>query len=498
MKILFAASECVPFCKTGGLADVVGALPKALRQARHDVRIILPKYKTIRAHEFGLKDTGEKVHVPVGAGWRDGRIYQAKVEPNLTVYFIENEHYYGRAGIYRSHEGDYADNAERFIFFSRAVLEACKALEFRPDIVHAHDWQTGLVPAYLKTLYKRDAFFQHTASVFTIHNIAYQGYFPKETMSLAGLPWDEFHLNGLEFYGHMNFMKAGLIYSDVLSTVSPSYAREIQSGPVFGRALEGVLRSRSKDLAGILNGLDIDEWNPVKDPFLAKPFDREHLSDRRENKTHLQQSLKLTVDPRAPMLGIVARLDMQKGLDLVAQIIPDLMKRGVQVALLGQGDLVLQRQYEALAKRFPRQFHYSSEFNEPLAHYIYAGSDLFLMPSRFEPCGLSQMIAMRYGSIPVATATGGLLDTVSPFGPGDTGTGFMFYDSTPAALMKEITHALSVFQDEPVWTALQHRAMNTDFSWTNSAQKYVSLYRRALGHRSPGRAGRRQSPKNTH
>ncbi len=496
LKILFTASECVPFCKTGGLADVVGSLPKALRQQRHDVRIILPKYKSIRTHEFNLRDTGEKVHVPVGSGWQDAKIFEVRIDPKLTVYLLENDRYFGRPGLYRSAEGDYADNAERFIFLSRASLEACKALEFRPDVIHCHDWQTGLVPAYLKTVYRRDAFFQHTASIFTIHNIAYQGQFPKDTLALAGLPWEEYHLHGLEFYGHMNFMKAGLIYSDLLTTVSPSYAREIQSSSMYGFALEGVLRHRSKDLFGILNGLDMEEWNPSSDPFLAKPFDAAHLQDRRESKTHLQQIAQLTPNPKAPLLGIVARLDVQKGLDLVANIVPDLMRHGVQLVVLGQGDPQLQRQYEQMAKRYPGQFYYCSEFNEPLAHYIYAGSDIFLMPSRFEPCGLSQMIAMRYGAIPVVTATGGLLDTVLPFGPGDTGTGFLFYDPTPSALMKEITRALTVFHDEPIWTRLQLRAMAADFSWTLSAQKYVDAYRLALGRRSPSRVKSRRTPKN--
>ena len=493
MKILFVASECVPFCKTGGLADVVGALPKALRQKRHDVRIILPKYKAIRGQEFGIKETGEWVHVPMG--W--GRVEKAdirvtKTEKGIPVYFINHEGYFGRPGIYRGPFGEYPDNAERFIFFCKAVLEACKAMQFRPDIIHCHDWQTGLIPMYLKVNLKGDAFFQHTASVFTIHNIVHQGIFPKTLMEVTGFSWNEFRMDQFEYYDNICFMKAALMNAERLTTVSPTYAQEIQSTYEFGRGMEGVLRGQSYKLLGILNGLDPDDWNPAKDPFLAAPFDADRLEARRECKAALQKSLKLNVDASIPLLGMVARIDRQKGVDLLAQIIPDLMNRyNIQMIVLGQGDEDLLREFEQDARQYPGHIRVCTDFNEPLAHHIYGGSDVFLMPSRFEPCGLSQMIAMRYGAIPVVGNTGGLHDTVTQAGSA-SGTGFLFQAGSAPAFMGAIEQALTMLRNREAWTALQRRAMNEDFSWTTSVPAYLSVYRQALGRRSKP-SGRRRS-----
>jgi starch synthase len=481
MKILFVASECVPFCKTGGLADVVGALPKELRKKRHDIRIMLPKYKAIRGQEFNIKETGEVVRIPIGTRIETGDVRVSKTEKGVPVYFINHEGYFGRSGLYRSSEGDYPDNAERFGFFSRAVLEACKAINFRPDVIHCHDWQTGLVPAFLRVHYATDAFFQHTATVFTIHNIAYQGVFPKDILPALGFTWSEFTMDKMEFYDHVSFLKAGLTYADKLTTVSPTYARQIQNAPEFGRGMEGTLRARARDLDGILNGLDLDEWNPAQDPFLAKPYHIDSREGRKDCKASLQQHLKLTKSPRTPLLGLVARLDQQKGIDLLAQIVPELMEQGVQIVILGQGDPVLLERMERFEQQYPRAFRIRSDFNEPLAHHIYGGSDVFLMPSRFEPCGLGQLIAMRYGSIPVVMNTGGLSDTVIPIGPNDTGTGFVFYETTAQALHTSIRQALKMYTDETAWNRLQTRAMQTHFSWEESAQRYVDTYRRALG-----------------
>jgi starch synthase len=336
MKILFAAAECVPFCKTGGLADVVGALPKELRKKRHDVRIILPKYKSIRSQEFSIKETGEQVRIPQGPAMEVGDIRATKTEKGIPVYFVNHEGYFGRPRLYQSAQGDYPDNGERFGFFARAVLEACQAMEFRPDVIHCHDWQTGLIPVYLKTLYRDDAFFQRTSTVMTIHNMAYQGFFPKVLMPILGLPWTEFTTDKLEFYDQINFLKAGLVYADRLSTVSPTYAQEIYSSPEYGRGLEGVLRNRAPSLTGILNGLDVEEWNPAKDPFLPKPYDLNSLQGRKDCKAHLQNSLRLTLAPDVPLFGIVARIDPQKGIDLLADIIPGLMKRKAQLVVLGR------------------------------------------------------------------------------------------------------------------------------------------------------------------
>lgn len=493
MKILFAATEAVPFCKTGGLADVIGALPKALRRKRHDVRVMLPKYKSIRVQEFGLKQTRDRVRVPVGEHIETGEIWTTKSDTGVPFYFIQHEGYFGRPGLYRSPDGDYPDNAERFIFFSRAVLEACKAIDFQPDVIHCHDWQTGMVAAFLKIQKQTDAFFQHTTSVFTIHNLAYQGIFGREAVLLAGLPWSEFTYDKLEYHGKLSFLKAGLAYSDMLTTVSPTYAKQIQSSPEFGVGMEGLLLHRSGDLAGILNGLDLDEWDPAQDPFLAKPFHVDALATRADCKTFLQHSLKLPHAPRAPMLGLVARLDSQKGIDLLADIVPDLAAEGAQIVVLGQGDDVLRQRLERLELQFPENFRLRSDFNEPLAHHIYGGIDIFLMPSRFEPCGLGQMIAMRYGSIPIVMYTGGLADTVTPVGAPNTGTGFVFYDARANAFLATIRQAIALYTSQPDWIELQKRAMRTLFPWDDSAQRYVDVYHRAQGRGSPARKAVPQS-----
>lgn len=480
MKILFVASECVPFCKTGGLADVIGALPKELRKRRHDVRIILPKYKTIRAQEFGMKETGESIRIPMGDRIEIADIRAAKTEKGIKVYFVNHEGFFGRSGLYRTSAGDYPDNGERFAFFCRAAFETCKAMEFRPDIVSCHDWQTGLVPTYLKTLYRDDSFFQRTAACLTIHNMAYQGIFSKALLPLTGLSWNEFTLDKLEFYDQVNFLKAGLAYADRLSTVSPTYAQQIQSSYEFGCGLEGTLRKRARDLVGILNGLDTDEWNPEKDPFLPKSYSADSLPARRACKSYLQQVLKLPAAPAAPLLAMVARLDRQKGIDLLIQILPDLFARNAQVVVLGQGDIRLQGVLEEVEREYPRAFRFRSDFNDPLAHHIYAGCDMFLMPSRFEPCGLGQLIAMSYGAIPVVANTGGLRDTVTPVKK-DSGRGFLFDAGHAPAFLGAIQEAIHWYSDKAQWMQIQRRAMTADFSWNVSAEAYLELFRRALG-----------------
>lgn len=463
---------------------MIGALPKELQKRRHDVRVILPKYKTIRAQEFGIKETGEMIRVSMGDRIETGDIRATKTEKGIKVYFINHEGFFGRSGLYGGKSGDYADNAERFIFFSRAVLEACKAMEFRPDIIHCHDWQTGLIPAYLKTLFKTDAFFQHTASVMTIHNMAYQGVFPKTILPLTGLPWSEFTMDKIEFYDQVNFLKAGLAYADKLTTVSPTYAQQVQSSVEFGYGLEGFLQKRSTDFSGILNGLDVDEWNPARDPFLAKSFDLDSMAGRRDCKAHLQHSLKLPMDARIPMLAMVARLDRQKGVDLLASIVPTLMSRPLQLVVLGQGDPQLQDLLERFETQYPQSFRSRSDFNDPLAHHIYGGCDIFLMPSRFEPCGLGQLIAMRYGAIPVVSDTGGLHDTVRPVTGKESGTGFLFSPGSAAGFRGAIQDALHFYSDKTAWGRLQRRAMLNNFSWDQSAQSYLDIYRQALGRTS--------------
>ncbi len=485
MKILFAASEAVPFCKTGGLADVVGALVPALKARRHDARLILPKYRSIDPVRFGLKQLDAAIRVPFGDSFEAATLWEGRIG-RAPAYFVDCPKFFDRPGLYGEGGADYADNDERFILFSRAVLEAAKAIDFRPDIFHCHDWQTGLVSAYLETLYRYDAFFAKTSSLFTIHNIAYQGIFSKDSLFLAGFSWADFTPEKLEFYDQVNFLKAGLVYAQVLNTVSPTYAREIQSDPLFGCGLEGVLKARSKELFGVLNGLDVKVWDPATDIHLSKPFSSRRPDGRAECKNDLQRLCGLGEDPAAPLIGMVTRLDVQKGVDLALLVIERFISEGAQFVVLGQGDKTLKAGLELLAKQYPGRVHYSSDFNEPLAHKIYGGADIFLMPSRFEPCGLSQMISLRYGTIPVVTPTGGLIDTVSDYTLDPAkGLGFMTEDASATALSRSLAEAVALLRARPKeWRELQRRGMARDFSWKVSIPKYVELYRRALEKKS--------------
>ncbi|MBI4397488.1 MAG: glycogen synthase, partial [Elusimicrobia bacterium] len=373
---------------------------------------------------------------------------------------------------------------------SRAVLETAKALDFRPDIIHAQDWQTGLIPAYLKTVYRIDAFFIPTATVFTIHNIAYQGLFPKNTLFHAGFSWADFTPDGLEFYDQMNFLKAGLAYATILNTVSPAYAQEVQTTNAYGRGMEGLLQKRTKDFFGILNGIDLKEWNPAKDPLIPHPFTAKRLEPRALDKAELQRISRLTEDPRAPILGMVSRLDPQKGFDILLDIVEEFLRDGVQISVLGQGERSYLATLRLLARKYPHQASVSSNFNEPLAHKIYAGCDIFLMPSRFEPCGLGQMIALRYGAVPVVTPTGGLKDTVTPFDPqARKGLGFVSTEIGTPAYRQALLNAVRLYRWAPdVWKKLMGRGMACSFGWEQSVEKYLEIYRLALSrkqHSSP-------------
>jgi len=426
MKILFAASEGVPFCKTGGLADVVGSLPEALAARRHTVRLILPFYRQIRQHFPKIKFIGRTTHVPIDGRIWPVQIWQANLRANLRAYFADAPHFFDRPGIYGPHPGtSYPDNDKRYAFFSRAVLEIAKAVDFKPDIVHGHDWQAGLVMANLKWLYAKDPFFAKTSSIFTIHNLAYQGNFPAPSFHSTGLPPEAYDLKGVEFYGKVSFLKAGLMYANALNTVSPTYAKEIISDPAFGCGMEGIFQERAMDFTGILNGLDVKFWNPRTDSNLAQKFDKDHREKRAANKAALQYTAGLTVNPAVPLLGFIGRLDYQKGIDFLIEVMPMILKQGGQFVSLGQGSVQYTKDLRELERRFPAQIHVKSDFAETLAHKIYAGADIFLMPSRYEPCGLSQMIAMRYGAVPVVTPTGGLLDTVKDNRGNGEGTGFV-------------------------------------------------------------------------
>lgn len=476
MKILVAASEAFPFCKTGGLGDVVGALSQTFsRIDEHEVVLFLPRYRSAGQGAFSFKAVPGNFLIPVGGAIETASIAMVHWG-KITVYFIENSKYFDRPGIYRSNFGDYEDNDERFVFFSRAVLEGAKFIGFKPDVIHCHDWQTAIIPAYLKTLYRIDSFYVKTAVVFTIHNIAYQGMFPKETLLKAGFTWVDFTPDRLEFYGGINFMKAGIVFSDAVTTVSPSYAEEIKLKAEFGRGLEGILKYRSADLYGIINGIDDEIWDPASDTVIRRGYDaKSFLKGKSSCKKSLQHECGLPENKDMPLAGVVSRLDVQKGLDLIAGIIPEFVDK-IQFVILGSGDSSIAESFSALSKNFPACVFFKSGFDETLAHKIYAGSDVFLMPSRFEPCGLSQMIAMRYGSLPVVTRTGGLKDTVRYDGEPKDSNGFAIDAPTYTGMHSVLGHIVSLFKYRELWNAMVKNAMSGAYSWTRSAEEYLKLF----------------------
>ncbi|MBL0350632.1 MAG: glycogen synthase GlgA [Elusimicrobia bacterium] len=487
MKILFAASEAVPFCKTGGLGDVVGALAEALKTRGHDVRLVLPHYCPPGSDDEPPGSGPLSLTIPVDGRDHPVRVWETRFGPDVPAYLIDSPGHFAREGLYRDSRGvDYADNDRRYILFCRAALETARAVGFAPDVVHAHDWQTGLLPTYLATLYRDDPFFKNTATVFSIHNIAYQGHFPKETLLAAGLDWSWFTADRLEYFDGFNFLKAALVTADVLSTVSPTYAAEVQSGEEFGRGMEGVLQTRSRDFFGVLNGIDNALWNPAVDAMIARPFTARALRGRAECKRDLQRQTGLTEDEKAPLLGMVSRLDPQKGFDILLDVLEPFVEEGAQAVFLGQGSPVYQATLRTLSRKHPGRVASSTDFNETLAHKIYAGADIFLMPSRFEPCGLGQMIALRYGAVPVVTPTGGLKDTVIPVSrDGKKGDGFVAAATETAAYRRALETAVDRFRRDPAgWKRILKRGMARAFDWADSVPKYEDLYRRALAHRT--------------
>lgn len=457
LKVLFASSEVVPFAKTGGLADVAGSLPSALHETGVDIRVIMPKYASVKA------SSGE------------GTMGKA-----VKVYFVENDDYFNRSQLYGDKFGDYPDNLDRFSFFSREILERCKRENFRPDIIHCNDWQTALVPVYLNTIYKYDPFFAKTKVLFTIHNMAYQGLFPKEEYPKIGLDWVLFTIEYFEFYDKVNLMKAGLVYSDAISTVSPTYAREILAKE-FGCGLEGVLKTREDSLYGILNGIDYDVWNPAKDAKIFKKYSAGNIEDKYANKEMLQEETALKVDRDIPVIGLISRLADQKGLDLIARIINEMLDMKVQFILLGTGDNRYHVLFEKMAKIHGKNTSINLRFDAILAQKIYAGSDIFLMPSRYEPCGLGQMISFKYGTVPVVRQTGGLKDSVEEFDPKTLkGNGFAFEEYRADHLFAAIKRALALYRNKDVWMKLVKSVMALDFSWAASAEEYIKLYNKII------------------
>lgn len=413
------------------------------------------------------------------------RVIEGRIFSNQSSsYFIGCDEFFDRQELYGTPEGDYIDNASRFIFFSRGILETCKALNLKPDVIHCNDWQTGLVPLYLKTIYSADKFFKNTATLFTIHNLGYQGLFPSSEMPLTNLGWKLFNPEGMEFYGKINFLKAGIISADILNTVSNTYAKEILNKE-FGFGLDGVLRVRETDLYGVINGIDYKEWDPSRDEFIPANYSHDDISGKVSCKKELMKFLFGPSDilniGRIPLIGMVGRLSAQKGLDLVLNSIDELLSFGVRLVILGKGDELFQRSFSEIAKKYKGMVSVTIGFEETLAHRIYAGSDFFLMPSRYEPCGLGQLIALRYGCIPIARRTGGPVDTIQDYEPMTSkGTGFLFSDYTPSAMQDAVKRALCVYTDRDKRHKMIIDGMKMDFSWKKSAERYIELYRSAI------------------
>ena len=470
MKVLFVASECTPFIKTGGLADVVGALPKELHKEDNDVRVVIPKYEGIREE---LKQ--QMTHIYSGSapvGWRNQFVgVEMLVKDGITFYFIDNEYYFKREGLY-----GYYDDAERFAYFNRAVLEMLPNIDFQPDIIHCHDWQASLIPLFIKTHYHENSFYEEIKTVFTIHNLKYQGIFPKEVLSeLLGLGEEHFTVDSVEFHGNVNYLKSAINHANVLTTVSETYAKEIQN-PYYGEQLDGLLRDRSNELHGIVNGIDYEEYDPMKDDNLSFPY-RSSRIKKQKNKAELQEQLGLPVNEDIPMIAVVTRLVEQKGLDLITHIFGDLLQQNVQIVILGTGDHYYEQFFREAANHYPEKVSTHITFNEGFARKLYAASDMFLMPSRFEPCGLGQMIALRYFSVPIVRETGGLVDTVQPFDE-DTleGNGFSFTNYNAHDLLFTINRALTIYNDKSLWTKLFNNIKKSNYSWNKSAKEYRTLY----------------------
>lgn len=461
MKIVMCASEVVPFAKTGGLADVAGALPAALEKSGHEVIVVMPGYKTVHAKQgLSIKRV------------RDG-LSTATIGKAIKVYFIDHDFYFGRDALYGDKTGDYIDNIDRFSYFCRRTLDLLKETGFQADIIHCHDWQSALVPVYLKsTTYSNDPFYKAMRTVFTIHNIGYQGLFSKDEFPKLGLAWSFFGVDALEYYDQINCLKGGIVFSDVINTVSDTYSKEIRTKE-FGFGMEGILEQRRESLFGIVNGLDYSIWDPALDGFIASKFSCQDLAGKAACKEDLQKICRFPVKKDIPLIGVVSRLAQQKGFDILAEGIDRMCRMSLQMVILGTGDAKYHDIMESMVKRYPKVISLHLKFDDALAHKIYAGSDIFLMPSRYEPCGLGQMISMKYGTLPLVFKTGGLADTV------DASTGFVFAKYSADELLKTVKKALAVYQTQDKWKKLMEKAMRRDFSWAESAKKYVQLYEKA-------------------
>jgi starch synthase len=482
MHIAFAASECVPFSKTGGLADVVGALPRALAALGHQVSVYVPRYRQTKLTD--PQTVVRSITIPFDDKYRFCSVVTAGTSAGVRFYFVDYPPYFDRDALYGTTSGDYPDNAERYAMFSRAVLEASKILGV-PHVFHCHDWQSALVPVMLRTLYAEDPAFREAASVFTIHNMGYQGLFPSDTLPLLMLPWDLLTMSKMEFFGQLNFLKGALVYADYVTTVSKKYSHEIQTTE-YGFGLDGVLRDRAATVTGILNGVDYDEWSPQTDKSTIAKYSPQDLSGKQKCKKDLLTAFGLTnADTKLPVIGIVSRFAAQKGFDLIAQIMDRLAREEMIMVVLGSGDKLFEEMFQRMNKQFPNKIAVKVAFDNAIAHKIEAGADMFLMPSRYEPCGLNQIYSLKYGTVPIVRATGGLDDTIEPWDARTgKGTGFKFSDYNGEALLGTIKQALLAYQDPSSWQILMRNGMGRDFSWGASAREYGKIYERARHLRS--------------
>lgn len=483
LKILIVAAEVAPFAKVGGLADVAGALPKALKAMGHDVRVVMPCYKMIETNpKYKVQDIITSFPVPIHDGCVEtASLRQTSIEGDVPVYLIAHERYFTEA---TESKKVYSLEPQPYIFFSRAVTEFVPLLEpsWAPDVVHCNDWHTGLVPVFLETFCKESSTWNKTASVFTIHNLAYQGDYNYEFLKYAGLPDSLFSFDKLEFYGKVNFMKGGIIFSSLVNTVSDKYAEEIQTQE-YGCSLEGLLQYTASQgrLSGIVNGIDYDEYNPETDTRIAANYSAANFAGKENCKAALQKESNLPVNKDIPIVGLISRLADQKGFDLIHEIAEKMLEMPVQFILLGTGDPYYEEFFRNLQVKYPQKVRANIGFDANLAQRIYAGCDMFLMPSRFEPCGLGQLMSLRYGTIPIVRSTGGLADTISDFNPKNgRGNGFAFVEYNSAKLLETIQRAIETFGDRSSWNKLRNTALQSDFSWNASAKKYVNLYRKGM------------------
>jgi starch synthase len=474
LNIVTITSEFVPFAKTGGLADVSGSLARIFQQKGHNSIAIIPAYQIIDRTKFKVIDTGIRMDIPISSDIVKVSVLESGYFPEMRIYLIDHPLFNRRKDIYGTPQGDFADNALRFILFSRAALELLVRLKIQPDIIHCHDWQTGLVPAYLSL--KDIPHFKNTKSVFTVHNLAYQGLFTPESMVVANLPWSMFHIDGLEFYGKVNFLKGGIYFSDHITTVSPNYSREILT-PEFGCGLHGLLSNRKEKLTGILNGIDYQEWNPKTDSFLPVRYNSDDFGSKQISKRLLCKRMNIDYHPNKPLLGVVTRLAAQKGMDILLESLPRFFEMDASITILGTGDIGYHDEFDSIRHKHTENMGLKLAFDNEMAHLIYAGCDIFLMPSLYEPCGLGQLIALRYGTIPVVRNIGGLADTVIDYrSDPQNANGFSFNEYTSGALIEAVGRALRLFKNRDLWQQILGQAMICDYSWEASADKYLKLF----------------------